>query len=225
MGDNPLDLVIDRVEQERWLVEDEETAYDLQERLRLSGSRPRSGAKYLELASREDYQGIRTALLLYLMEVVPWPHQTERRFWSVTSLPSTKRTSQHHRLCTISINNVETLVINEVLDEEGWLVGGFLNVAPGLASRRGRPMVRRNYRTVGDVDAIGFGGWEGLLDLLEQPDVIHGARRTALGLMRKGAGMMARYHDASLADDVFSLLAEFGEGTQFTPSTRPSNDP
>jgi hypothetical protein len=85
-------------------------------------------------------------------------------------------------------------------------------------------MVRRNYRTVGDVDAIGFGGWEGLLDLLEQPDVIDAARRTALGLMRKGAGMMARYHDASLADDVFSLLAEFGEGTRFTPSTRRSTD-
>jgi hypothetical protein len=158
MGDSPLDLVIDRVEQERWLVEGAETAYDLEERLQLPRGRPRSGAKYLKLASREDYQGIRTALLVYLMEVVPWPHETEGRFWSVTSLPSTKRTTrttQHHRLCTISINNVETLLISEVLDEEGWFLGGFLNVAPGLASQRGWPMIRRNYRTVGDWTRLG----------------------------------------------------------------------
>ena len=222
MGESPLDLVVDRVEQERWLDERAEAVYDLRERLELARTRTQSGAKFRDLVSREDYQGIRTALFLYLMEVVPWPHETEGRFWSMTSLPSTKRTKDHHRLSAISINNVETLVFNEVLDKEGWFLGGFLNVAPGLASPHGWPMRRQRYRTVGEVDAIYFGGWEGLLDLLEKPDVIDAARRAALGLMRKGAGMMARYHDESLADDVFSLLGQVGQGTGYVPTTRRS---
>lgn len=224
MGESPLDLVVDRVEQERWLDASAAAAYDLAERLELARTRTRSGPKFRKLASRGDYQGIRFALFLYLLEVVPWPHETERRFWSMTSLPSTKRTREHHRLSAISINNVETLVVNEVLDEEGWFLGGFLNVAPGVASPHGWPMRRHTYRTVGEVDTIAFGGWEGLLDLLEKPDVIDAARQTALGLMRKGSGMMAKYHDENLADDVFSLLEQIGEGTGYTPNARRSTD-
>lgn len=209
MGESPLDLVVDRVEQERWLDGAAEADYDLDERLRLAASRPRSGDKFLRLAGREDYPGIRTALCLYLMGVVPWPHETERRFWSITSLPGTKRSRDHYRLSAISVNNVETLVIQEWLDADGWFLGGFVNVAPGLV--HGRPMRRHSYRTVGEVDAIVFGGWEDLLELLVEPDVVAAARRTALGLMRKGRGMMARYHDDSLADDVFAVL-DLGEG-------------
>lgn len=125
----------------------------------------------------------------------------------LTAPPSARQAAvdlhRNHRLSAVSINNVETLVINEVLDEEAWFLGGFLNVAPGLASPHGWPMRRQSYRIVGEVDAIYFGGWERLLDPLEKPDVIDAARRAALGLMRKGGGMMARYHDESLADDVF----------------------
>ncbi len=44
-----------------------------------------------------------------------------------------------------------------------------------------------------------------------------------LGLMRKGRGMTAKYHDESLADDVSALLAEL-EGGQFArDSTRPDS--
>lgn len=205
MGAGPLDLVVDRVEQERWLYGPAEADYDLSERLSLAVSRPRSGAKFRELASREDYQSIRAVLFLYLMEVVPWPHETERRFWSITSMPSTGRSRDQRRLSAISVNNVETLVIGEVLDEEGWFVRGFINVAPGLADPGVWTSVRASYRTVGDVDRIYFAGRDGLLDLLEKPDVLDAARRIALGLMRKGRGMMAKYHDDSLADDVFQF--------------------
>lgn len=216
MGEGPLDLVVDRVEQERWLDGAAEAEYDLSERLSLAASRPRSGAKFWELASREDYQSIRAALFVYLTEVVPWPHEAERRFWSVTSMPSTGRSRDQHRLIAISVNNVETLVIGEVLDEEGWRVRGFINVAPGLADLGDWPFVRASYRTVGEVDRIHFAGLDGLMDLLEKPDVLDAARRTALGLMRKGRGMMAKYHDDSLADDVFAVVTELG-GDDYAP--------
>lgn len=209
MGPSPLDVIFDRVEQERWLDGMAELTYELEDRLALAGQRSRSGDKFRQLAARADYEGIRIALLMYLLDVMPCPHETEGRFWSMTSLPSTNRSRHQRRVSVVSVNNVETLVLAEVLDEEeGWLLGGFMNVAPGVGKRHGWPVTRNNYRTVGDVDTIYFEGWQGLVHLLQQPEVVAAARQTALGLMRKGRGMMAKYHDRSLADDVFAAFEQ-----------------
>jgi hypothetical protein len=211
MGESPLDLVVDRVEQERWLDAGVEAAYDLRERLVLAASRPRVGKGFEELAVRDDYSEIRAALFLYVLDVVPWPHETERRFWSITSMPSTNRSRTHRRLSTVSVNNVETLVLAQSLIDGQRVMGGFVNVAPGLADPQGWPMERHTYRTVGEVDTITFVDLVGLLDVLEMPGVVEAARRLAIGLMRKGRGMMAKYHDESLADDVFSVLLGNGK--------------
>lgn len=211
MGESPFDLVVDRVEQERWLDAGAEAAHDLEERLVVAACRPRVGKGFEELAVRDDYAGIRAALLLYLLDVVPWSHETERRFWSITSMPSTNRSRTHRRLSTVSVNNVETLVLAQSLIDGEWVMGGFVNVAPGLADPQGWPMERHTYRACGEVDTITFVGPGGLLDLLEMPDVVEAARRLAIGLMRKGRGMMAKYHDESLADDVFGVLVGGGK--------------
>ena len=106
----------------------------------------------------------------------------------------------------VSVNNVETLVISEILTEEGWLAAGFINVAPGVVHVPGAEVRRSRYRTVGEVDTLNFAVGTELYDLLMRPDVIEAARQTALGLMSKGQGMMAKYHDESLADAVFVHL-------------------
>lgn len=209
MGPSPLDVIVDRVDQERWLDGSAELDYELDDRLALAAQRARSGDKFRKLAARPDYEGIRMALLMYLLYVVPWPHETEGRFWSITSLPSTNRSRYQRRVSTVSVNNVETLVLAEVLDEDdGWLLGGFINVARGVGKSHGWPVKRHKYRTVGEVDAIYFDGWQGLIALLQRPEVEAAARQTALGLMRKGRGMMAKYHDVSLADDVFAAFEQ-----------------
>lgn len=136
-----------------------------------------SGKGFEVLAVRDDYAGIRAALFLYLLEVVPWPHEAERRFWSITSMPSTNRSRRHRRLSTVSLNNVETLVLAQSLIDGEWVMGGFVNVAPGIADPQGWPMARHTYRTVGEVDTITFLGPDGLLDLLEMPSVVEAARR------------------------------------------------
>ena len=210
MGEGPLDLVVERVEQEGWLSGCVEEAYDLEARI-VEAERARCGEKFHELAARDDYQDLRLLLLLYLVRVVPWPHETERRFWSASSLPATKQSATHRRLCTVSVNNVETLVIAEVLHEGEWLIAGLLNVAPGTATGHQGNVLRRTYRTIGAVDSVHFDGLDDLGGLLNDPDVVAGARRTALGLMRKGRGMMARFHDTSLADDVFMLSRELAD--------------
>lgn len=214
MGESPLDFVVDRVEQEQWLEGGTDTEYDFEGRIATAHERPRSGTNFAALRARGDYQDLRFALLLYLMSVVPWPHQTERRFWSMTAMPSTNRSRTQRRLTAISVNNVEVLVLVVVLEGDEWVMGGFVNVSPDMVREAdiGWPVGRNQYRTVGDVDAIYFVGAEALIGLLQRPDVVEAARRLALGLMRKGRGMMAKYHDESLADDVFALLAELERG-------------
>ena len=82
---------------------------------------------------------------------------------------------------------------------------------PGWQIRRDGPWSDTPHRAGGEVDTITFVGPGGLLDLLEMPDVVEAARRLAIGLMRKGRGMMAKYHDESLADDVFGVLVGGGK--------------
>ena len=214
MGESPLDLVVDRVEQEQWLESGTDTEYDFEQRVAVANSRRRSGTNFAALRAREDYQDLRFALLLFLISVVPWPHETERRFWSMTAMPSTNRSRAQRRLTAISVNNVEVLVVATVLEDDEWVLGGFVNVSPDMVRHAdlGWPLKRTRYRTVGEVDVIYFAGAGGLIDLLQGPDVVEAARRLTLGLMRKGRGMMAKYHDESLADDVFALLPELERG-------------
>ena len=89
-----------------------------------------SSNSFASLQYRADYQDLRFALLLHLVSVIPWPHETERRFWSMTAMPSTNRSRTHRRLTAISVNNVEVLVVGDVLEADGWVMGGFVNVAP-----------------------------------------------------------------------------------------------
>ncbi|WP_256791977.1 hypothetical protein [Terrabacter sp. Ter38] len=211
MGESTLDVVVDRVEQERWLDGAIDGEYDLRDRVAAAVAHPRAGGKFEALRARADYPELRLALLVYLLSVVPWPHETERRFWSITSMPSTNQSRTQRRLSTISVNNVETLVVAEALGPDGWVMNGFVNVSPGKLMRHpqdGGPLKQGHYRTVGDVDSIYFVGAAGLIDLLQRPDVVEPARRLTLGLMRKGRGMMAKYHDDNLANDLFALLAE-----------------
>ncbi|TQJ09940.1 hypothetical protein FB458_3056 [Lapillicoccus jejuensis] len=207
-GDNSLDLVVDRVAQERWLVGGEGEV-DLTERVDLAASRPQDEARFLSLSARDDYPVIRLALFSYVVQVLPLPQDTERRFWVMTALPSTKRSASQRRLVTVSVNNVETLVLVEIREEDGtWSIGGFLNTAPGDALVEGHMRRRQRYRTVTAVDAVYFVGLEGLFSLLQDPQVVAAARRLAVGLMRKGTGMLGRFHDQSLADDVFLVSTD-----------------
>ena len=59
----------------------------------------------------------------------------------------------------------------------------------------------------------------GRFELLRMPDVVEAARPLAIGLMRKGRGMMDKYHHESLADDVFTAL--LGSGNPYSGGKTP----
>ena len=200
-----LDLVVDRAVQDAWL-SGTNPGLVLGERVNRGSPTTSQRLRYQQLRERPDYAHIRSVLVDYLAAAVPWPHQTEGRFWSVTAFPSTNQRKGHHRVVAISINNVEVLVCHESQEdpESYWVMEWFLNVAPDIKLPRDiAPFTKAtdHYAKAGIVAQICGDG-----SFLRFPEVTAAAGRLAIGLLRKGQGMMARYHNPLLADDIFAEL-------------------
>ena len=203
-GNSTLDVTLARPAQEAWLNGVDPTS-DLSERVGAADGRPRGGTGYLELRDRPYYSALLDLLAGYVRQVIPAPAETEQRFWYITAMPSTGRTKAWRRVCALTVNNVETLVIGETTEPEAVYVEGFLNVAPEFKLPPDLEVTQNEYRTVGPVQNI----WSDLASfgaVVEEPLVRDAARTCVMGLMRKGTSMMGRYHSWSLADDVFQRL-------------------
>jgi len=202
-----LDVVIEPAVQEEWL-DSPNPRLVLGDRL----NRPRANAsmrqKYQQFKNLDVHKIVIQMLAEYIAVAVPWPHKTESRFWSVTAVPSTNRSPSHRRLAAITINNVEVLVIFHTREDKAqpWDLGWFVNVAsdqplPRSASQNSE--LTTFYAKAGEVRRVlAFDPFD------YHPQVAVAARKLALGLLRKGQGMMARYHNPLLADAVFKELKQ-----------------
>lgn len=209
-----LDLVVDRTVQAEWL-NGETEPLSIGDRGSLALQRRRTLQQYRTLVDHPDHGAIVAAMGDYVRCCLPWPHQTEGRFWTMTSMPSTGRSNTWHRLAAMSVNNVETLVLGEYRDSptDPWQPSGFMNLALGTQPPPAMaPLVDHGaYKTVGNVKRLWLGDPRDVSAALEFPAVAEGARTLAIGLLRKGKGMLSRYHDYNLADDVFAALAQLTE--------------
>jgi hypothetical protein len=210
----PLDIVVDRAKQEEWLAAGPETSWgDTMTILPdqdVAQTSVAATTQYKKLCAHPGYPDIRATLAEYVSTVLPWPHQTVGRFWIVTALPSTNRTPSTHRLSAISVNNVEMLIIAESRQSVGgpWERWGFINVAHGdLPAAEALWATPVTYKTTGTVWSLDFSGAEDLTELLAEPATLALARRLAVGQLRKGRGMMGRYHNPMLAADVLRQAA------------------
>jgi hypothetical protein len=165
-----------------------------------------------KLNKRDGYDGIVLTLALYLAHVVnPRPDQTEGKGWYLSALPSTNRTRDHHRLAALSVNNVETLVIMEGRETSAqpWDTFCFMNTAPVAMPRWAAPDTETgHYKTTGAVTRVFARLWPDLGPLLLDRQALQAARSLAQGLLRKGPGMFARFHNYHLADDVFGCVQD-----------------
>lgn len=206
-----LDVLVDPAVQAAWL--DGDTGpLSIGDRGRVARQRKRTEASYRLLQAHPEFDNTVAALAAYLRVCIPWPHVTEGRFWVVTCMPSTARSATGHRLCALSVNNVEVLVIGEVRDGDGgWQPSGFLNVAlePDVWPDVGGVHLVEvgHYDKVGDVQRIEFRGPHDVEGLLALPGVAAAARTLAVGLLRKGTSLFGRFHDYHLADAAFAELA------------------
>ena len=207
-----LDLVVDPTVVASWL--DMEGDLEIGNRGRQSLQRRNTEAQHRILMSHPSHAAVVGSLARYVATCLPRPHLTEGRFWTVTSMPTTGKTSSWHRLAALSVNNVEVLVFGEAATKRGWRHQGFMNVANSSSMARvvsrGRVELA-NYRTVGDVQRIWFDSPERPAALLGQRAVMRAARTLAVGLLRKGNGLFGRFHDYNLADEIFATLATYGD--------------
>ena len=205
-----LDEVVDQQVQEEWL-QGRTIHPELGDRGRIALQRKRTRKKYDVLSARADFPDLLAALASYVAECIPWPHQTEHRFWSVTSLPSTGRRADWRRLTALSINSLEVLVLGELRNTGGaWRPGGFVNIAaldviPQAFTEWVRPA---DYSSLapGSVTSMEVESFEEVAALLADPAIAGAARSLAMGQLRKGRGLFAQFHDFNLADDIFAAL-------------------
>lgn len=125
LATSPLDLVIDRELQERWLSAEpkSEDLWITLERLNLAKRRSLSLSRSNELQCHPHYEEALTAVIDYVVNVIPCPEETEGRQWTVTLLPKTSRRSWHRRLVTVNIQNLEVLYIGQDRNPAGECVG------------------------------------------------------------------------------------------------------
>ena len=220
-----LDAVVDEAEQMAWLSGDEtlvipsDRADEARTRVALRGD-PR------RLAAHPRYDAVVEALAFYIGLCLPRADLTEGRFWVVTNMPSSLKSATYRRLAVVSVHKAETLVIYEWRrsKDDPWNVEGFINTAldtrvPRWASRR-----RMGYVSTGGATAVYFDNLDFVRDVLfdGKLDIRRGARELALGQLRKGTSLQARYHDQELADAVFIRIDDWN--TAHAAWTPPEQD-
>ena len=214
-GDSLLDLIIEKEDQAEWLGSDLEEPTDSPRYLQAVRRRD-ARRRFDELMSRPDAGPVVAAAASYVEAALPWPSQTEGRFWTISALPSTGRRKDWRRLVCVNAQNAEVLVIGESLTASGLSITGFVNVGTDAWSARrwlrknglDSAMRTRSYGTVGNVVQIDFTGIEALEQMLRNGSpLVQPSRQLALSLMRKGPSMYSASHNYHLADEVFARLA------------------
>lgn len=86
--------------------------------------------RFWQLAERPDYPQIRNQLVRFVHATIPSPLQTAGMLWTLTALPSTVKTTDHRRLFTLNVNNVEALFVAKYDMEDGgaeleWVVNAW----------------------------------------------------------------------------------------------------
>lgn len=210
-----LDIVMEEQAQKEWLASTIPEPTDSSRYV--AASRRTAGLpRFQQLLERADAQELIGVAVQYIDCAIPWPSQTEGRFWVASAMASTGRTSDWQRLVSISAQNVEVLVIGEATTVTGRGIEGFLNVDHDAVDIE--PWIRNqgldayseagSYGPIGKVCTIHFTGIAALNRLLRNDSpVTRPAKTLALNLMRKGPSMYTRFHNDHLADEIVNRIA------------------
>ena len=209
-GSVPLDLLIDSTLQHDWLRGALDGPYPEDARTKAAERRIRTRAQYEKMAALPDYPVLLDAIGCYIMKVIPWPSVTGGLFWGVTAMPGTSKSRDWFRYATVSSHNVETFyAAHDRKTDEDIAV---LNMHPGHVTRAERRELgidtHSHYRSYAPVDRLVtlLDDVPALLD--DYPNVLAGARTMALGLMRRGPSVFAKFHSDAFLDDVLVHAAE-----------------
>lgn len=211
LGSSPFDLVVDREKQADWLTATPESV-EVEvndQRVALAQRRIRSRAQFEKLRAHPRYEQVLASVATYVALVIPWPEQTEGRSWTLTALPATSKRPDHRRPVTLSIHTVEMLYLGEWRENDEWLPYSVLNTAMMQsvpAELAGLTKATEGYRSAGRLQRFDLDGHDVLGDVLSHPSVLRAARSLALGQLRKGRGVLSRFHNDAFTDEVFAQL-------------------
>jgi hypothetical protein len=230
LGDSDLDPLVLPSEQHAWLTDPHVVFPDDGIRTEDQVQRRKYRPRYDRLKKDPAFPLAAEILNWYVPACLPKPARTERTFWAVSARPSTNRNAAGGRLCTLSVNKMETLFLVAGEDRGGGrFFGGVVNVSLRALTERagGLSTLRRGYRHLsfdrpgyesggGDVLAIRFAGVDGYVSVWDIPGALDSARALNLMLMRKGPTLQWRWHCYDLADWAFaseSALSELWDQT------------
>lgn len=214
LGDSPLDDLIDQQEQAAWLdvaaTDDEEI--HIGDRAEEARGRTLSNKKFAELQQQPHFEEALNSLAAYVAYVIPYPHLTEKKTWTVTAMPSTNRRPTDKRVAALSVNNVEMMYLRLVrgYQDGEWTPVATLNVAD---TYQPPPYMRDfvypgSYRSAGPVKAIIMEEFL-IKEFLMNDAILLAARELALGQMRKGTTMFSKYHNDALSDAIFERIDQW----------------
>ena len=152
------------------------------------------------LKQNEHYNELIGVLRKYVRETIPAPADTAGSLWTVTALPFTNNKS---RLCCISCQNAETLVVLK-----GDTPYGFVNMKRNADSKLPKWHLhhRTYYGTLPGGYRIGFASLHSLSKLLDDEIALDCCYRANAELMRRGASMYRRFNNPYLTEAILEGL-------------------
>lgn len=160
--------------------------------------------RFHQLKNVDCYGELIALLRYYVGETIPAPKDTAGTLWIATALPGTNRYS---RLCTISCQNAETLVIlkGDDVNPEPF---GFVNMKNPEDGRLPEWPKRspNDYGTLPNAVAMFFDSIEEGVRLLHEQYSLDGCYRANAELMRRGASMYRRFNNPYLVEDILRSM-------------------
>lgn len=211
MGETDFDVVMDRAEQERWLVGGT-YAESVRNRITDTELRTKYRRKYQQLRQMPHSADAIALLRAYVQKCVPAFVGGEQSFWSCTCLPSYPKPSITI-LSRININwqEVFTLFTQE---QELYATWHLAHSPFGSGQSWTLSKLKLVMRYKADIDlhrytpggddqfALTACGPKNLLRMLNDRQIIAAARLFNLRLCRKGPNQFSRYHCLDLADEL-----------------------
>jgi hypothetical protein len=168
-------------------------------------------SRFWELSQRADYEEMAETLSHFIAETLSDPFATQEVLWTLTALPSTKRTKRSRRLLTLSCSQLEVLYVGE--DPNGLAI--CVNVdAPTFDSRADTsalPAVFDRgydapYRSA-EVAQYVFTSWSAFDQSLEYGPFLEAAYKLNTAMMRRGAAPTRKHHNVYFASDLLRRAA------------------
>ncbi|MGV3711851.1 GIY-YIG nuclease family protein [Pseudolysinimonas sp.] len=169
-----------------------------------------------KLAARPDYSEIVDILHTFIEGVIPSPTKTQRLLWTLAALPSTNRAVGWRRLFALSAGRLEVLYVYENLLGDQPSIDWYLNLDSHVVERSIlKALRRRGLRDIvaervhrpsaaGEIVVLHARGWQSLLAVLEDPEVLDACYGLIVRLLRQGINPLKHHHDLGLASEAMA---------------------